>query len=185
MFEIVVVEAQQFRRDFESNCLAFTCLEEYFLKSFQLFHRAGDASHQVTYVELHHFSTVALAGIGNGNCGGNGTVLSHSRCTQGDVAVLESSVREAVTKGVQRLIVHIQVAAAELLEPFAFLQGTTGILVVVEQRYLPYILGECHRQLAAWVHISEEHVPYGISGFASSEPYVQYGRHVLLFPSQC
>ena len=40
-------------------------------------------------------------------------------------------------------------------------------------------------QLAAWVHISEEYVPYGISGFASSEPYVQYGRHVLLFPSQC
>ncbi len=33
LLEVVVVEAQQFRRDFESNCLAFTCFEEDFLEA--------------------------------------------------------------------------------------------------------------------------------------------------------
>ena len=57
--------------------------------------------------------------------------------------------------------------------------------MVVEQRYLSYILREGHRQFAAGVDISEQYIAYGIGGFASAKPYVQYGGHVVLFPGQC
>ena len=45
--EIIVVEVQQFRGDFERDRLTLTCFEEDFFEAFQLFHRAGNASHQV------------------------------------------------------------------------------------------------------------------------------------------
>ena len=56
--------------------------------------------------------------------------------------------------------------------------------MVVEQRYLPYILRESHRQLSAGVDISEQYVANGIGGFASAKPYVQYGGYVRLLPGQ-
>ena len=42
--EIIVVEVQQFRGDFERDRLTLTCFEEDFFEAFQLFHRAGNAS---------------------------------------------------------------------------------------------------------------------------------------------
>ena len=45
--EIIVVEVQQFRGNSERDRLTLTSFEEDFFEAFQLFHRAGNASHQV------------------------------------------------------------------------------------------------------------------------------------------
>ena len=68
--EIIVVEVQQFRGDFERDRLTLTCFEEDFFEAFQLFHRAGNASHQVADIQLYHFRTIPLTGIGHCNYSG-------------------------------------------------------------------------------------------------------------------
>ena len=77
MVQVVVVEAQQFRGNLERDRLAFACAKEYFLEAFQFAYRTGDAPHKVADVQLHYFRTVALSGIGDGDHGGDRTVLLH------------------------------------------------------------------------------------------------------------
>ena len=103
---------------------------------------------------------------------------------QVNITVRESGVRKSVSERIKRVIVHIQVVTAELLEPFALSQRASGILVRIVKRYLTDVLRESHGQLAAWVDVAEEGIADSISSFATTEPYIQDGRYVLLFPVQ-
>ena len=102
-----------------------------------------------------------------------------------NVAVRESGIRKPVAERIKRVIVHIQVVAAELLEPFAFFQRASGILMRIVKRYLTDVLRESHCQFAARIDVAEEGVADGISRFTAAEPYIQDGGHVFLFPVQC
>ena len=147
-------------------------------------HGTGDAAHAVAQVELDHLGSVARAGVGQGDGGGDFAVLVHLRLVQADVTVLERGVRQAVAEGVERLVGHVEVVAAELRKPVALFERASGVLVVVVERNLPHVAGEGHAQLAAGVDVAEQHVADGIGGLAAPEPHVQDGRHVLLLPIQ-
>jgi beta-glucosidase len=101
-----------------------------------------------------------------------------------DVTVLEGGVAQAIAERIQRVVAHIQVVAAELLEPFAFFQRTAGILVVVCHRQLAHILRESGGQLTAGANVSEHYVGNGVCSFTTSEPYIQDGRNIFILPSQ-
>ena len=90
--EVVVVEAEQLRGNLEGYGLAFARFQEHLFKAFQLAYGAGNAAYEVADIELHDFCAVTLAGIGHGDYGSGGAILSHDRGTEGDVAVLESGV---------------------------------------------------------------------------------------------
>ena len=104
--------------------------------------------------------------------------------TQVDVAVRERRIRKAVTERIKRIIIHIEIVAAEFLEPFAIFQWASGIFVRIIKRYLADILRESHGQFSTRIDVTEEGVTNGVSGFTTSEPYIQNGRHMLLFPIQ-
>ena len=57
--------------------------------------------------------------------------------------------------------------------------------MIVEQRYLAYILRERHRQLSTWIYVAEQYIANGISCLATSEPYIEDSRYMFLFPVQC
>src|SRR5699024_9976673 len=101
-----------------------------------------------------------------------------------DVTVLEGGVAQAIAERIQRVVAHIQVVAAELLEPFAFFQRTAGILVVVCHRQLAHILRESGGQLTAGANVSEHYVGNGVCSFTTSEPYIQDGGNIFILPSQ-
>ena len=56
--------------------------------------------------------------------------------------------------------------------------------MIIEQRYLPHILRESHRQFSARVYVAEQHVADGVCSLTAAKPYVEDGRHVFLLPSQ-
>ena len=71
--EIIVVEVQQFGVILKETVLLSPALRKIF-EAFQLFHRAGNASHQVADIQLYHFRTLPLTGIGHCNYSGYRTV---------------------------------------------------------------------------------------------------------------
>ena len=182
--QIIIIELQQFRCDAETDFVGLSGFKENLLETFQLLHRTGDTAHQVTDVELNHLCTVATAGIGDGNGCRQFSVGTHLCAAQVDIAVSKRCVGQSVTERVERLVAHIEVIAAELLEPTSFLQRAAGILMIVEQWDLPHILRESSGQLPTGIDITEKDIADGISGFTPSEPYVQDGRHVFLLPSK-
>ena len=103
---------------------------------------------------------------------------------QCNVTVRESSVAQTISERIERLIINIQIIAAELLEPFAFRQRTAGILMVIEQRNLPHIFRESHRQFATRIYIAEQYIANGKGSFTTTKPYIQDGGHIFLFPVQ-
>ena len=85
--EIIVVEVQQFGVILKETVL-LTCFEEdFFSKPFNSFTRTGNASHQVADIQLYHFRTIPLYGIGHCNYSGYRTVLVHCRSAQSNVPV--------------------------------------------------------------------------------------------------
>ena len=181
---VVVVELQQFGGNGEGHLLAFAFLQVDALEAFQLFHGAGNAAHQVADIELYDFICIVVARIGYGYGSGQLAVRIQLLGAERDVTVLEGGVAQAIAEGVQRVVTHIQVVAAELLEPFAFFQRTAGILVIVCHRQLAHILWESGGQLTAGANVSEHYVGNGVGSFTTSEPYIQDGGNIFILPSQ-
>ena len=78
--------------DGEGQLLGFARFEVDALEACKILFVGGDAAQYVADIELHDFCAVTLAGIGHGDYGSGGAILSHDRGTEGDVAVLESGV---------------------------------------------------------------------------------------------
>ena len=154
------------------------------LEAFQLFHGAGNAAHQVADIELYDFICIVVTRIGYGYGSGQLAVRIQLLGAERDVTVLEGGVAQAIAERIQRVVAHIQVVAAELLEPFAFFQRTAGILVVVCHRQLAHILRESGGQLTAGANVSEHYVGNGVCSFTTSEPYIQDGGNIFILPSQ-
>ena len=118
---VVVVELQQFGGNGEGHLLAFAFFQVDALEAFQLFHGAGNAAHQVADIELYDFICIVVTRIGYGYGSGQLAVRIQLLGAERDVTVLEGGVAQAIAERIQRVVAHIQVVAAELLEPFACL----------------------------------------------------------------
>ena len=68
-------------------------LEENLLKTFQFFHRTGDAAHQVADVKLNHLRSVTAAGIGDGNSRRQFAISTHLRAAQVNITVGKKSYK--------------------------------------------------------------------------------------------
>lgn len=101
------------------TCLLSPFFQVDALEAFQLFHGAGNAAHQVADIELYDFICIVVTRIGYGYGSGQLAVRIQLLGAERDVTVLEGGVAQAIAERIQRVVAHIQVVAAELLEPFA------------------------------------------------------------------
>ena len=180
--QVIIVISQHFRSNLETDNLHFTRFEKYLLKTFQLFHRTGTAADDVADIKLYYLRTGPCARVGDCHCCGQRAVHVHAGMAQVDIAVRESGIRKSVTERIEWLVIHIEIVAAELLEPFTLSQRASGVLMRIIKRDLSDVLRESHRQFAARVDITEEGVADSVGRFATSEPYIQNSGHVFLFP---
>src|ERR1700754_800369 len=90
-------------------------------------------------------------------------------------------IAQSIAKGIYRVIGHVEVVGAELLEPGAF-QWPAGIHMIVIDRNLSDILGPGGAELTGGVDVAEKDVGNSMSCFAAAEPNIQDSGDLVVFP---
>ena len=157
--EVSVVELEKFGGDVKGDLAALTGLEGDALKTLELLHGARDATDHVADVELDDLGASLAARVGDSDGGCDVVVSIQGGAAQRVVAerertIAERGVAQAVAKGEQRVVGHIQIVGGELGEPLGV--GTARVQVVVVDRNLPHIAWHGYGEFAAGRNIAKD-----------------------------
>ena len=153
-----VQNRQHLRSYCELNSLLRSRFESNAFKPLQLHHRLRDGSNLLVQIELRYLVSLALAGVGDIHAHFRSSACQYLRRLHAQVIEPERCITQPIPKRKEGL------ASAELIA------SVVGWFVVIEVRQVAHRMRECDGQLAAGIHIAEDHFSRARSTFLAKIP---------------
>ena len=157
----------------------FSRLDKHLFEALELDVGDGDASDLIFDVELHHFSAIISAIVGDGDGSSDGVGSRDFRGRQCDIAILERGVGKSVPEGEPWYRCIQDVAASKVQVAIsthkAWIGRSSRVQEVVVGRQSTHIVRETNREFAGGVYRAKEDVSEGVAAFFAGVELLDQG----------